>query len=507
MTAGAYCESGELLYNASFCVLDSEAEFMARKAVALVLLTIILACSVFAQGNTDHAPRIATVNGEAILLKAWEEELLKLHGQKIIQQKMYDAIVTSEFQRRQEKIPNLHVPPQIVSSRIETLKLQHAARTKGQEVSWEDKLRQMGIMSEEQLRERVEIDLAVEMMMRTDLKLTDAEIITPEENEQWFRMIKQSVKVTHKHSSTVDMETRQTRDGLPSGVLAFLTWPDEQRVLITRAEVLERACEITPEGQKKAIQEGLISEEVIQRAADASGVKVTAADVIKRWKEMEQDFNLDPANAGKDFPTEMRRKGQPLVEMMGNRQTRIELLLRKLAEPEVGDDDVRKFYEMNEDILTGKSVRAAHILCATRNLRTGTARDPQDVQAAHERIQEIARKLKEGRSFEELAATYSDDPQSRSRGGEVGYVHKGMRLDPRFLEVVFSLEKGGISEPFQTGLGWHIARVLDIQVARTLDMSDPVVYGMLKRLAITRQMQVALDEEMKKAQITREALP
>lgn len=479
---------------------------MAPKVVALILVATILSCCVSAQQSTDHQPKIATVNDKAILLMTWEEQLLKLFGQTIIQRKVYDAIVIREFQRRQEENPNLFVPEQMVNSRIGTLKLQYEAQAK-KGLSWEDNLRRMGIMTEEQLRERVQTDLAVEIMIRKDLRLTDVEMIAPEENERWFKMVKRMVKITHKHSSPVNMRTQQASEGLPPGVLTFLTWPNGDRILIARAEVIARACEITPEAQKKAVQETLIREEVIQQAADLKGLKVTGSDVIKRWKEMEQDFHLDPANAGKDFRTEMRRKGQALVEMMGSRQMRIDLLLRKLAEPEVDDEDVREFYETNRDLLTGKAVRAAHILCATINLRTGTPRDPQDVQAAHQRILEIAQKLKDGQSFETLAATHSDDPQSRSRGGDIGYVQRGMQMDPRFLEAVFSLDAGGISQPFQTGLGWHIVRVLDSKVARELDMSDPTILGMLRRLTVTRQMQLILNEEMTKARIAREALP
>jgi len=481
---------------------------MVRRSIALVLLAIFPASVVFAQADTKNEPRIATVNDRGILLKTWEEKLLRLHGQKIIQQRIYDEIVTRDFQRRQEENPKLYyIPPQLVPSRIETLKLQHEAGSEGRRLSWEDNLRLRGIMTEQQLRDRVEIDLAAEIMIRKDLKLTDAEMITPKETERWFRAIKRPVKVTHKHTAPVDMRTRQRTEGLPAGVVAIVTWPDRERVVITRAEVLARAREITPGEQKKAIQENLIREEVIRQAADAKGLKVTAADIMKRWKEMEEDFNLNPANAGKHFQTEMRRQGRSLVEMMGNKQTKIDLLLRKLAEPEVDDDDVRKFYETNEDILTGKSVKAAHILCATINVRTGTPRDAQDVQAAHEKVLDVVQKLKDGQSFEELAAIYSDDPQSRSQGGEIGYVNKGMRLDPRFLDVVFSLKAGEVSDPFQTGLGWHIARVLDIKVARTLDLSDPIVHGMLRRLTVGRQMQIVLAEEMKKARITRETLP
>jgi len=60
-----------------------------------------------------------------------------------------------------------------------------------------------------------------------------------------------------------------------------------------------------------------------------------------------------------------------------------------------------------------------------------------------------------GASFEALAATYSQDPGSRSSGGALGLVKRGS-LVSAFEEAAFLLEPGEISNVVETSFGYHI---------------------------------------------------
>ena len=81
-------------------------------------------------------------------------------------------------------------------------------------------------------------------------------------------------------------------------------------------------------------------------------------------------------------------------------------------------------------------------------------------EAAREQIQELRRRLDAGESFDDLAATHSDAPDSADEGGDMGWFGPG-DVTPGFHEVVDELDGGDISEPFQTEEGWHIVEVLD----------------------------------------------
>ncbi len=97
------------------------------------------------------------------------------------------------------------------------------------------------------------------------------------------------------------------------------------------------------------------------------------------------------------------------------------------------------------------SMTAAHILIST---------DPDiaSTENARERANEIHTKLREGEDFEELAAQFSDDSRTATRGGVLPPFSVG-RMVNEFEEAAFKLEKdGAYSVPIKTQYGWHIIK-------------------------------------------------
>jgi hypothetical protein len=60
-------------------------------------------------------------------------------------------------------------------------------------------------------------------------------------------------------------------------------------------------------------------------------------------------------------------------------------------------------------------------------------------------------------SFASIAARYSDDVPTRSRGGSLGGVHAG-QLFPDYLDALATLKVGEVSRVFQTPYGFHIVK-------------------------------------------------
>ncbi|MGD8429335.1 MAG: peptidylprolyl isomerase [Ectothiorhodospiraceae bacterium] len=81
-------------------------------------------------------------------------------------------------------------------------------------------------------------------------------------------------------------------------------------------------------------------------------------------------------------------------------------------------------------------------------------------QDAEQRLQSLRRRIENGESFTELARSNSDDKGTASDGGDLGWVDP-QNMDPRFSQVMDSLQPGQISRPFKTRFGWHIVQVLD----------------------------------------------
>jgi len=97
--------------------------------------------------------------------------------------------------------------------------------------------------------------------------------------------------------------------------------------------------------------------------------------------------------------------------------------------------------------------RAAHIFVAF-----GPSYVAQDEAQAQARIQQVYDKLKGGADFKAVAAEYSDDPMSRSKGGDLGFG----RLIPEMEDLKINLSADQFSEPFKTSYGYHILKVTEV---------------------------------------------
>jgi peptidyl-prolyl cis-trans isomerase SurA len=82
-------------------------------------------------------------------------------------------------------------------------------------------------------------------------------------------------------------------------------------------------------------------------------------------------------------------------------------------------------------------------------------------EEAKNTIFDIYDQLQKGMNWEELCQQYSEDPNSKDKGGKLRPFGVGaMASVPGFEEVAFSLQRvGEISDPIQTQFGWHILRL------------------------------------------------
>jgi hypothetical protein len=83
--------------------------------------------------------------------------------------------------------------------------------------------------------------------------------------------------------------------------------------------------------------------------------------------------------------------------------------------------------------------------------------------------QEVKKKLDAGGDWKTLALQYSDDPGSKTQGGELGWYAKGQGLDTDFENAAFSLPVNKISDPVKTQFGYHIIQVEEKDPNRALD--------------------------------------
>ena len=120
------------------------------------------------------------------------------------------------------------------------------------------------------------------------------------------------------------------------------------------------------------------------------------------------------------------------------------------------ENEARKIYDDRQKMIGDKGlIRPAHILIRLAQKASSAAQD-----SAKARIDSIYACLRSGADFADLATRLSQDPGSAKRGGLLPWICIGQTLK-ECEDVAFSLNKGEMSEPFLSPVGYHIVKMTD----------------------------------------------
>jgi parvulin-like peptidyl-prolyl isomerase len=112
--------------------------------------------------------------------------------------------------------------------------------------------------------------------------------------------------------------------------------------------------------------------------------------------------------------------------------------------------------------LTSERLRLRHILIKEKDGATAA-----DKKAAQDKALAVKKELDGGLDFDDAVQKYSEDQESARRGGDLGYVVKGM-LPAEVEPVAFKMQVGDNSAPVESKFGWHILRLEEKRAAQKL---------------------------------------
>jgi peptidyl-prolyl cis-trans isomerase SurA len=122
-------------------------------------------------------------------------------------------------------------------------------------------------------------------------------------------------------------------------------------------------------------------------------------------------------------------------------------------------------------------VTVAHIMI----LNPSDAKEEAKLKAK-QTIDDISKKLQQGESFEALASQFSEDKSTAVKGGVLQRFGTGQLSSEAFESVAFSLEKSGdISQPFESGFGWHIVKLIEKHPVKSFADSKSELENKIKR--------------------------
>tara|TARA_B110000879_G_scaffold206985_1_gene289906 strand:- start:98 stop:1372 length:1275 start_codon:yes stop_codon:yes gene_type:complete len=102
----------------------------------------------------------------------------------------------------------------------------------------------------------------------------------------------------------------------------------------------------------------------------------------------------------------------------------------------------------------------------------------------------LAKQLKQGKTFEELAKKYSKDFASAKQGGDLGWLHKGETV-PEFERAFEALKSGQLSAPVKSSYGWHLIKLVG---RKQVDDSKAFQKQKIKQALYQRKFGQAVEE-------------
>ena len=128
---------------------------------------------------------------------------------------------------------------------------------------------------------------------------------------------------------------------------------------------------------------------------------------------------------------------------------------------------LRKEFERRQvdALATGKveQVRLAKVHVIVPSFTSG---DFQGFSDAIKKQSEIRDELAKGTDFAEIVKKYTDDPDTREKGGEIGWHARGMLVSVEAERLVFGTEVGKATEPVAATRDWTVYKVLEKDPAR-----------------------------------------
>src|SRR6266705_5150780 len=237
------------------------------------------------------------------------------------------------------------------------------------------------------------------------------------------------------------------------------------------AEVQQR-FQLTVAAFEELIRQGLLEEKFRKLVTD--GISVGPAELQDEFRYKNEKIKLDyalikpedleakitPADAEIKAEYEKNKSKYQVPERHAVRYALLDTnQLRQTVQ--IPEDVLKKQYQDNiRQYEVPNQVHVQHILFKT------VGQTDAEVAETKKKAEDDLKQARKGAKFDELAKKYSEDPGSKDKGGDLGWIRQGQTV-PEFEKEAFSLAPGQISDLVRTQYGFHIIKVLEKQTAHT----------------------------------------
>jgi peptidyl-prolyl cis-trans isomerase SurA len=241
----------------------------------------------------------------------------------------------------------------------------------------------------------------------------------------------------------------------------------------------------------------LIDDEILMRRAEKLGILTTDDEVDRKLSEIKSPFTNE------EFQKRLKNKNVSLDDFRQDihRSLTIDKVMNKeiTSRITISDEEITSYYDNHkgEFNLFEPRYHLARILVTgvpdpqVRNLRNDKAQDEHDVR---KKIQLIENRLDGGDDFAALAMNYSEDSDTASSGGDLGFQPESA-LKGDTGNVVLKMKPGQYSSALpimnsknQQVFGFQIVKLIGKEPAGQRQLSDPRVQEAIRsRLRNSRE--------------------
>jgi peptidyl-prolyl cis-trans isomerase SurA len=236
----------------------------------------------------------------------------------------------------------------------------------------------------------------------------------------------------------------------------------------------------------------LIDDEIMQQRAAKLGLQATDEEVDAKLAELKAPYTEE------EFDERLKAKNITIDDLKHDlrRTLTSDKVLNKEINSKINitDADITNYYadHKSEFNLVETEYHLAQIVVTSQaaedagNLQNSKATNDAD---AKKKIQALHNRLESGEDFGALAMNFSEDSQTASNGGDMGFIGESqLQRDPNVYNSILKLKAGDISEiqPIfdpQTNkvMGYAIFKLISREPAGQRDLDDPRVQAAIRQ--------------------------
>ena len=251
---------------------------------------------------------------------------------------------------------------------------------------------------------------------------------------------------------------------------------------------------------KLSILRQLIDDEILMQRAEKLGLLATDEEVDKKLNDVKAPYSPE------EFTKRLQERNITIDDF--KRDLRRSLTVDKVVNKEitskinVTDQDIANYYNAHKpefNLIEPQFHLAQIVVSPAPNPQVHTMNKAQNDAEAKKKIQQIMNRLDSGEDFATIAMNYSEDPETATNGGDLGFTPQSglQRTDTETRDAVMKLKPGQysgiiaiVNPQTKQALGYRIVKLVSKEPAGQRELNDPRVHQAIHDQLLERREQL-----------------